>query len=285
MKFLILGCNGMAGHMISIYLQEHGHEVMGFARKKSSLIATIVGDAKDIQFLKQTIEKGKFDVVINAIGVLNQFAENDHENAIFLNAYLPQYLAKVTQGMSTKIIHMSTDCVFSGTKGGYTEDDIPDGCTFYDRSKALGELDDEKNVTLRNSIIGPDINTTGIGLINWFLQQENTVKGYTKAMWTGQTTLQLAKTIEKVASKKIHGLYHMVPENNISKYELLVLLNKYIRSTPINIVEDENVVVDKSLKRTNYEGFSEQIPGYEQQIQELGMWMRAHKELYPHYEL
>lgn len=285
MKFLILGCNGMAGHMISIYLQERGHKVIGFARKKSSVIKTVVGDARDIEFLKQTIEKGKYDVVVNAIGVLNQFAEGDHENAIFLNAYLPQYLAKITQGMSTKIIHMSTDCVFSGTKGNYTENDILDGRTFYDRSKALGELVDEKNVTLRNSIIGPDINATGIGLMNWFLQQENTVKGYTRAMWTGQTTLQLAKTIEKMADQKIHGLFHMVPEDNISKYDLLVLLNKYIRSTPISIVEDEHFIVDKSLIRTNYEGFSEQIPGYEQQIQELGMWMREHKELYPHYEL
>lgn len=285
MRILILGCNGMAGHTIALYLKEQGHDVTGFARKESPLVNTVVGDAKNTALIQQTIESGKYDSVINAIGVLNKFAEENHENAVFLNTYLPQFLAKITEGTGTQIIHMSTDCVFSGSKGGYTEQDMPDGTLFYDRSKALGELNDGKNVTLRNSIIGPDMNAAGIGLINWFLQQHDKVKGYKNAIWTGQTTLQLAKTMENAAIQKVHGLYNMVPETSISKYDMLLLFNKYLRKDPIEVIPEENFRIDKSLVRTNYERFSYKIPDYEQQIEELGEWMRQHKELYPHYVL
>lgn len=285
MKFLVLGCNGMAGHMISIYLKEQGHDVTGFARKESPFVKTIVGDAKDIELLKIIIDEGNYDSVINAIGVLNRFAEENHENAVFLNSYLPQYIAKITEDTKTQIIHMSTDCVFCGDRGNYTEHDFPDGTLFYDRSKALGELKDKKNVTLRNSIIGPDINPNGIGLINWFLQQHDRVNGYKNAIWTGQTTLQLAKTMENAAIQRVHGLYNMVPDSSISKYDMLMLFNKYLRKEPIEIIVEENFKIDKSLVRTNFEMFSYKIPEYEQQIKELGEWMRQHKELYPHYEL
>lgn len=285
MKFLILGCNGMAGHIISIYLKEQGHDVTGYARKESQFVKTIVGDAKDTSLLKTVIEKGQYDSVINAIGVLNRFAEDNHENAVFLNAYLPQFLAKITEGTKTQVIQMSTDCVFSGKRGGYTEHDFPDGELFYDRSKALGEINDNKNVTFRNSIIGPDINPNGIGLINWFLQQHDKVNGYKNAIWTGQTTLQLAKTMENAAIQRVHGLYNMVPDKSISKYDLLVLFNKYLRNDPIEVTSEENFKIDKSLIRTNFELFSYKIPDYEQQIIELGDWMRVHKELYTHYNL
>lgn len=285
MKILVLGCNGMAGHTIALYLKEQGHDVTGFARKESSLVSTVVGDAKNTVLMQKIIKDGKYDSVINAIGVLNRFAEENHENAVFLNTYLPQYLAKITEDTDTQIIHMSTDCVFSGSRGGYTEQDMPDGTLFYDRSKALGELNDGKNVTLRNSIIGPDMNASGIGLINWFLQQHDKVKGYKNAIWTGQTTLQLAKTMENAAIQKVHGLYNMVPESSISKYNLLLLFNKYLRKDPVEVIPEENFKIDKSLVRTNYERFSYKIPDYEQQIEELGEWMRQHKELYPHYVL
>ena len=154
MKFLILGGNGMAGHIISLYLKEQGHDVTGFARSKSPFVPTVIGDAANTELLRGAIEAGSYDAVINAIGLLNQFAENNHSAAAFLNAYFPHFLAEVTEGTNTQIIHMSTDCVFSGKEGHYSETSQPDGATFYDRSKALGELDDDKNLTLRNSIVG-----------------------------------------------------------------------------------------------------------------------------------
>ena len=200
MKILVLGCRGMAGHMISMYLKEQGHDVTGFDRIASPYLETVTGDAMDGGLVKELVRGGSYDSVINSIGVLNRAAEDDKAAAVSLNAYLPHLLEKATEDLDTQIIHMSTDCVFSGNRGGYTEDDLKDGKTFYDRSKALGELENDKDVTLRNSIVGPDINPSGIGLLNWFLQQKGPVKGYRKAIWTGQTTLQLARTMEEADS-------------------------------------------------------------------------------------
>jgi dTDP-4-dehydrorhamnose reductase len=222
--------------------------------------------------------------VINCIGILNQFAEQNKAAASFLNSYFPHFLAETTAYTNIQVIHMSTDCVFSGKRGSYTEDDFRDGATFYDRSKALGEIEDDKNITLRNSIVGPDINPRGIGLLNWFLQQSGKVNGYTKAMWTGQTTLQLAKTMEIAAKEKAHGLYNTVPDHSISKYDLLKLFNHYLKSDSMKINPVEGVCADKSLKRTKYD-FSYLIPDYGTMVAELAEWMKKHKDLYPHYNL
>ena len=288
MKFFICGCNGMAGHTISLYLQEQGHEVYGFDLQESKLIKSFAGNAFDTEIIARVIKEGNYDTVINCIGVLNQFAENNHALAAFLNSYFPHFLAKTTEGTDTQVIHMTTDCVFSGKKGSYTEHDFRDGETFYDRSKALGELDDEKNLSLRNSIVGADINPKGIGLLNWFMNNttgENpVVNGYTKAMWTGQCTYQLAKTMEAAAKERAHGLVNAVPDTDISKYELLKLFNKYLRGGRVQINPVEGVNADKSLKRTNWD-FNYRIPDCEQMVAEMAEWIYKHKELYPHYNL
>lgn len=155
MRFLILGASGMAGHVISIYLKEKGHDVAGYCRRSIGFVEYIKGDIKNVQRLKNVIETENYDIVVNAAGVLNQFAEADKESAVFLNSYLPHLLAKLTENMNTRVIHMSTDCVFSGKNAPYTENSFRDGESFYERSKALGELNDGKNLTLRNSIVGP----------------------------------------------------------------------------------------------------------------------------------
>jgi dTDP-4-dehydrorhamnose reductase len=284
MKFLVFGCNGMAGHTISLYLREKGHNVFGFSRTKSRFIDSIVADVHDTEFIRKHIIESKYDTVINCIGVLNEFAENDKASAVYLNSYFPHFLAKATKGTDIQVIHMSTDCVFSGKFGEYSETDFRDGEAFYDRSKALGELDDDKNITLRNSIVGPDINSKGIGLLNWFMLQSGEINGYTKTMWTGQTTLQLAKTMEMAAKEKAHGLYNCVPDHSISKYDLLVLFNHYLRGDSLKINPVEGVDKDKSLIRTRYE-FGYLIPDYETMVAELSEWIKKHKDLYPHYNL
>ena len=125
MKVLVLGCNGMAGHMISLYFAEKGHDVLGFDRSKSNLVKSIAGDAFNTSALKDIIENGKFDSIINCIGILNQAAEDNKSLATFLNSYFPHFLAEVTEKTDTQVIHMSTDCVFSGKRGAYTENDFP----------------------------------------------------------------------------------------------------------------------------------------------------------------
>lgn len=288
MRFFVCGCNGMAGHTISLYLLEQGHEVYGFDLQESKYIKSFAGNAFDTDTIAKAIKEGHYDTVINCIGVLNQFAENNHALAAFLNSYFPHFLVKTTEGTDTQVIHMTTDCVFSGKKGSYTEHDLRDGETFYDRSKALGEIEDDKNLSLRNSIVGADINPNGIGLLNWFMNSTNgehpMVNGYTKAMWTGQCTYQLAKTMEAAAKERAHGLVNAVPDTDISKYELLKLFNKYLRGGRVQINPVEGVNADKSLKRTNWD-FNYRIPDYEQMVAEMAEWIFKHKDMYPHYNL
>lgn len=284
MKFFIIGCNGMAGHTISLYLKEQGHDVVGFAKSKSRLIKSIVGDAQNTELLRKHIVENKYDTVINCVGLLNQFAENNKSLATFLNAYFPHFLAEVTEGTNTQVIHMSTDCVFSGKEGNYTEHDFRNGESFYDRSKALGELEDNKNITLRNSIVGPDINSNGIGLLNWFMRQSGEIYGYTHSIWTGQTTLQMAKTMEAAAKEKAHGLYNTVPDHPISKYHLLKLFNQYLKGNSLIIHPVEGIAADKSLKRTRFD-FDYLIPDYEKMVAELAEWMFKYRNLYPHYNI
>lgn len=259
----------------------------GISRKKTPIAQfadNVIGDAKDETFVRKVVGDNKYDAVINCIGILNQYAEEDRASAVYLNSFFPHYLAKITEKTNTQIIHISTDCVFSGSKGQYIESDFRDGVTFYDRTKALGELEDSKNLTFRQSLVGPDIDPMGIGLMNWFLQQKEYVEGYTGAIWTGVTTLELAKIIEKASLEKEHGLYNMVPDKSISKYRLLKLFNKYLREDRVQINPVDKMAANKSLKRTRWD-FDYIVPSYETMLQELAEWMGKHKELYSHYDL
>lgn len=285
MKILVLGSNGMAGHLISLYFKEKGHDVVGFARSVSCFLKnTIIGDATDLQFIKRIIEDGNYDAVINCIGILNQFAENNKSMAVLLNGYLPHYLVELTKDMKTKLIHMSTDCVFAGNNGPYYEDSFPNGKTFYDRSKAIGEINNDKDLTFRNSIIGPDIKESGIGLFNWFMKQENSIRGFTGAIWTGVTTYTLAKAMEAALKENITGLYNLVNNESINKFDLCSLFNKYFKAGKIKIYPDDTLQLDKSL-RCRRKDFSFIVPSYEQQIKEMREWVDAHRELYPHYNI
>lgn len=282
MKFLVLGATGMAGHTISIYLKEQGHDVTAVSRSHFPYCENIIGDITDIEFLVSTISRGKYDVIINAIGILNSDAEANKHNAVFLNSYLPHFLSDLTKETNTKIIHMSTDCVFSGEKGNYDENALRDGATFYDRSKALGELENDKDLTFRNSIIGPDMNESGIGLFNWYMKQNGSVSGYSRAIWTGVTTLTLAKAMEKAAVQDLSGLYNLVNNEKISKYGLLNIFNKNFKNNELEIHKSEKVSVDKSLVN-NRNDFDFIVPSYEIMVEEMKEWIYKHKNLYPHY--
>jgi len=282
MKFLVLGATGMAGHTISIYLKEQGHDITAFSRKPFPFCKNILGNACELKLLEDVIKKGEFDTVINCIGVLIQRSETNKHQAVFLNSYLPHYLSDITKESKTKIIQMSTDCVFSGKKGNYSENSLRDGESFYDRSKALGELENKKDLTFRTSIIGPDMNKDGIGLFNWFIKQQGEINGYTKAIWTGVTSLTLAKAMEKATEYNLVGLYNLVNNKTINKYEILKLFNKYFKKNQITINQSDDVILNKSLinSRTDFDFI---IPSYEDMIKEMKEWIVNHKELYPHY--
>lgn len=281
MKYLVLGAGGMAGHLIACYLKEQGEEVEGIDIRESPCCYTYVMDVCDFKRVENIIESNNYDVIINCIGILNQSAEEHKDKAVLMNSYLPHFLVKATRNMKTRIIQMSTDCVFSGRRGQYTENDFPDGETFYDRSKALGEIMDHKNLTFRNSIIGPDINENGIGLFNWFMKQTGEIKGYEKSLWTGVTTLTLAKAMHKASYDNLTGLYNLVNNQKISKYELVSLFNKYsLKRLPVQKVD--GVSHDKSLYCTRND-FDFIVPSYEEQVKEMFDWINYYKNLYKHY--
>lgn len=284
MRFLVLGASGMAGHLISLYLKERGHDVTGFSRRGVPFLnSQVLGDARDEKLLAKTVESGSYDVVINCVGILNKAAETNPD-AAWLNGELPHALARMTEDVPTRVFHMSTDCVFAGNTGPYTEDSVPDGQSAYDRTKAAGELNDDKNLTFRNSIVGPDMSSTGIGLLNWFMKQSGPVKGYTGAIWTGLTTLELAKAMEHESCEEASGLVNMVPEVFISKYDLLQLFNRELRGGAVEIEPDASLQLDKTLVRTNF-GPTYVPKPYPEQVHEMAEWVRAHRDLYPHYEV
>lgn len=283
MKYLILGVNGMAGHIIAQYLIEQGHVVTGFARSQSPICRTIVGDAMRKEDLLKAINGESVDVVINCIGVLNKFVDENLADGIYLNSVLPHFLADVLKNTSTKLIHISTDCVFEGTRGNYIETDLPDAVSYYGRSKALGEVMDHKNLTFRTSIVGPELKADGIGLFHWFMQQKGTIQGFDHVIWSGVTTLQLAKAIEMDGKDPQTGLYHLVNNECISKYELLCLFQKYC-SSPDEVTIEKNTEIrsNKSIINTREEKpFI--VPSYEQMVQEMADWINRHSNLYKQY--
>ena len=281
-KFLVLGATGMAGHTISLYLYEQGHDVTAFSTKPFPYCKNINGDAMDKAFLVSMLQEDNYDVVINCIGVLNQSCDRGPSRAVYLNSYLPHLITDTLKNTKTKLIHMSTDCVFSGKSGTYNENSFRDGETFYDRTKALGEIEDKKNLTFRNSIVGPDMKENGIGLFNWFMKQNGTINGYTKAIWAGVTTLTLAKAMERAAAENLTGIYNLVNNKSISKFDLLGLFNKYMRDKMISILPSDAVNLNKSIIN-NRKDFSFKVPSYEQMVIEMKEWIYSHKDLYPHY--
>lgn len=282
MKFLVMGGTGMAGHTISIYLHEQGHNVTVFSRDPFPYCENITGDALDKGLVVSMIQEGNYDVIINCIGILNEACDKNPSIAVYLNSYLPHLIADTIKNTKTKLIQMSTDCVFSGKTGQYNEDSFRDGETFYDRTKGLGEVEDSKNLTFRNSIIGPDMNKEGIGLFNWFMSQNGTVGGYTKAIWTGVTTLTLAKAMEAASKEDLTGVYNLVNNKSISKFDLLGLFNMFIKIDKVNIVPNDTVNVNKTLVN-NRKDFSFEVPSYEKMVEEMNEWIFNHKDLYHHY--
>jgi dTDP-4-dehydrorhamnose reductase len=175
----------MAGHVIAAYLEEKSYDVYITSRSAEDGEKSKPIDAADFASLEAWLKHIAPDVIINCIGVLPKEADAYPDIAILLNACLPQRLSRIFRDTKTKIIHLSTDCVFSGKRGRYTEKDDPDGTTIYDRSKALGEIVNGKDLTFRMSIIGPDRHEQGVGLFNWFMAQTGEIRGYTQAIWNG----------------------------------------------------------------------------------------------------
>lgn len=276
MKILVIGSTGMLGHVVSIYLKEQGHDIYKTNRKKEGDL--YYDPNEDIKKIEEIIKEVKPDTIINCIGLLNKYAEEHKREAVLINSYLPHYLDDLSRIYNFKFIHISTDCVFEGTIGKYTENSLRDATSFYGRSKALGEIENTNSITLRTSIIGPDPNPNGIGLFKWFMNSEGTINGYTKAIWSGVTTIELAKQINIALENNLRGLYHVVNGESISKYDLLNLI-KDVFNKEIEILKEENFTSDKSIIATRND-FIFNIPTYKTMIKEMKEWIDNRASLY-----
>ena len=273
-KILVLGASGMLGNAVLRVLAGSPQlDVVGTVRSSRSvgLLPNTLGerlvsgvDVENSDTLVSLFSKVRPAVVINCIGLVKQLAESDDPlQAIPVNSVLPHRLARLCDAVGARLVHMSTDCVFSGKRGMYSETDFPDADDLYGRSKFLGEVDYPNAITLRTSIIGHERDGAR-SLINWFLSQEGQVKGYARAVFSGFPTVEIARIIRDyvIPNPELHGIFHLSAEP-INKFDLLTLVAE-VYGKSIEIVSDDKLVIDRSLDSTRFRqatGFSpEQWP-------------------------
>jgi dTDP-4-dehydrorhamnose reductase len=257
MKVLILGATGMLGNaMIRVLAANPDLDVTGTLRSdgarrffapnlRAALISGV--DALDQDSLIRLFNQTRPDVVINCIGLVKQLADADDPLlALPVNAILPHRLARISALVGARLVHVSTDCVFSGRHGLYTESDEADAQDLYGRSKLLGEVSDANAITLRTSIIGHEFNSRH-GLVEWFMSQNGQVRGFTRAIFSGLPTCELARVIDEYVLPQpgLSGVYQ-VASAPISKYELLKLVAQHY-GKDIVIQPDDKLIIDRSL--------------------------------------
>ncbi|MCA1452084.1 SDR family oxidoreductase [Bradyrhizobium sp. BRP22] len=256
-KVLILGASGMLGAAVfRSFVEDENCELLATIRDKQASrffapqqVARLVTlDVLDDNSLVSILDRERPDVVVNCVGLVKQLSSAcDPLIALPINALFPHRLVRLCSLVGARVIHISTDCVFSGAKGNYTEEDPTDAQDLYGQSKLLGELSSYKNaVTLRTSIIGRELSTSH-SLVEWFFLQKRTAVGYTKAIFSGLPTCELAAIIRDVVMPRpeLSGVYH-VSAQPISKFNLLRLIAKEYRKE-ISILEDSSVQIDRSL--------------------------------------
>ena len=280
MRVLILGGDGMLGHRLMLDLSK-GHEVQVTLRRdledyRGYGIFTAANslpgiDARNTMLLLETICDVRPDVVVNAVGIVKQRrASTDVVRSLEINALLPHRLAMICKTVGARLIHISTDCVFAGDRGNYVEDDVPDAVDLYGRSKQLGEVDEEGSITLRTSIIGLELSRRR-SLIEWYLQQSGRIEGFTGAIYSGLTTLELSRVIRMIMQDfpELHGVYNVVGEP-ISKHDLLEKLTGFLKRSDLEIAEnhefkcDRSMIGDRFAAATGYKA-----PGWDTLLSEL----------------
>ncbi len=259
---LVLGASGMLGHTVLRYLKLNcTQEVIGTVRNQAAvdllpqqLRASVVSgvEAQDADGLRRLFARVRPVAVINCVGLVKQRSGAVAAlEAIPINSLLPHRLLDLCQRVDARLIHISTDCVFAGTAGMYHEDDAADALDLYGRSKLLGEVHHPQALTLRTSIIGPELNGAQ-GLLGWVLSQQTRVRGFTRAFFSGLTTLELARVLCDVVLPHPHlsGLYHVAGER-ISKYDLLCLIGQ-VYGHSIEIEPSADLVIDRSLNADRF---------------------------------
>jgi len=285
-KVLILGSRGLIGHQVYDYLKYNSNfELHNISSRTKLQEDTILVDARNEKEFIEKIISIRPQYIVNCIGLLISKASKNLEDAIFINSYIPHKLTKVADKINAKLIHLSTDCVFSGDKKTpYIESDDKDGIDNYAKTKGLGEVEIDGHLTIRTSVIGPELKESDSNqLFQWFMNQSGSINGFSKFIWSGVTSIELAKAVKWSIDNNLSGLYHITNNSSISKYELLKLFQKYTKKD-INIIQSEVRMPDKSFIDTrlliNYK-----IPSYDQMVKEMIEYIKDKDSAYHHYRL
>ena len=279
-RVLVLGADGMVGHIARMYLSERGHDVLSIARSVSPDWEKL--DLEDESALCSFLAAQRPEYVLNCVGVLIKESAEDPLRAIRLNALMPHILESVAECYNFKVVQVSSDCVFSGKNGPYREDDFRDADEIYGRTKALGELRNNRDLTIRTSKVGPELHPDGSGLFNWFMNQKGIIRGFTHVMWGGITTLEMVKIFEYVMEHPITGLLHLTNNEPISKCELLELFAEIWDKKDIIIEHDETRIANRSLLCTRAD-FAYHVPSYRVMLEEIYDFMVKNSALYSRY--
>ena len=280
-KVLVLGASGMLGHKAYQILSRHFDTYSAFKNfndplrqlnifDESKIIDKV--DAFDFQSVARAIDSVNPEIILNCIGIIKQLKQASNPRiSIYTNALFPHLLEETCATRNCKLIHISTDCVFSGSRGNYREEDLSDVSDLYGRTKSLGEVTQSKHaITIRTSIIGRELFTQN-GLVEWFLSQNHkTVHGYVHAIYTGLTTIALSREIVRIINDypDLSGLFH-VSLDKTSKYHLLEIIKK-IHNLDIDIIPDEKFFCDRSLDSSHYRQETHfRPPSWEEMIQEM----------------
>lgn len=283
MKLAIVGSNGMLGHITLKYLSKNSNfTIYAFTRNRKICRE---GNIFYIPYSELFNFFMPYDYLINCAGILRTKEKNTEKikEALEINTILP--LKILESDIAKKIINITTDGVFSGKIGNYNEQSCHDACDVYGKTKSLGEINDERVLNLRCSIVGPE-NKTAKNLLAWFLSQNNdsTIKGYTNHLWNGITTLQFAKICENIILNdiKIHNVQHIVPQDAVNKYQLLELFKKYfnknINILPTFAAETVNKTLSTMHKDINSYLWNGEILSIEAMISEIALWKHT-----PHF--
>ena len=290
MKIIIIGINGMIGSSLFRHLKK-SHEVIGTLRnnrefydkfeelKSENLIYDI--DICDIEMINSLIDSQRPNILINATGIVKQIADqNNKSKLIEINGLIPHKIHELCLKHHVRHIQFSTDCVFSGLKGNYTELDRPDPEDLYGLSQYIGEIHDEGALTLRTSTIGLEIGSSH-GLIEWFLSERGEIQGYSNAIYSGITTVELAKFVEEIISNfhDISGLWQVSGEK-ISKYQILSMLKEKLNRTDIEILRNEEYICDRSLSNTKIlNATNYKFPSWDKMLDDLSIEIRKRRKL------
>lgn len=284
-RVLIVGSTGMLGHQVLNRLEKNSLvDVFDFVFRTKRRRESIVCDVRDLNLLEEEIERIKPDVIVNCVGILINGSQKSIVNAVKVNSLLPHFLRDVCDNIGSKLIHISTDCVFSGNSGAYIESSQRDADDIYGRTKALGEINSLEHLTIRTSIVGPELKVNGEGLLHWFLtSEEKELNGFSQVFWGGVTTLELSKAIEFAIENDIIGLWNLTNGKEISKYEMLSMFNQLFYSKSKKIIKPLSTKVSNKSLKSERTDINYQVPSYKRMFTEMSQEVLLRKSDYTHY--